>query len=98
VDGVGTIPIVTDQYPTTAVCKSVLKESDHLLLEFFYVLHIESNSYYLGQVMLLFLPMAKKETTFVYSYETWKDMIENATRLTNSRPPTPAIPPNATAE
>jgi hypothetical protein len=24
--------------------------------------------------------------TFVYSYETWKDMIENATHLTNSRP------------
>jgi hypothetical protein len=52
---------------------------------------------YLGQVMLLSLPMAKKETTFAYSYETWKDMIENATHLTNSRPPTPAIPPDATS-
>jgi hypothetical protein len=52
---------------------------------------------YLGQVMLLSLPMAKKETTFAYSYETWKDMIENATHLTNSRPPAPAIPPDATS-
>ena len=51
---------------------------------------------YLGQVMLNSLPMAKKETTFVYSYETWKDMIDNATHLTNARPPTPEIPPNAT--
>jgi hypothetical protein len=50
---------------------------------------------YLGQVMLNSLPMAKKETTFVYSYETWRDMIDNATHLTNSRPP--AIPPDATA-
>jgi hypothetical protein len=50
---------------------------------------------YLGQVMLNSLPMAKKETTFVYSYETWKDLIDNATHLTNSRPPTPAIPPSA---
>jgi len=50
---------------------------------------------YLGQVMLLTLPMAKKETTFVYSYETWKDMIENATHLSPSQPPTPALPTNA---
>ena len=48
--------------------------------------------------MLPSLPMAKKETKFVYSYETWKDLIDNGIRLTNSRPPTPAIPPNATGE
>ncbi len=53
---------------------------------------------YLGQLMLLSLPMAKKETKFVYSYETWKDLIDNGIRLTNSRPPTHAIPPNATGE
>ena len=50
---------------------------------------------YLGQVMLLTLPLAKKETTFVYSYETWKDMIENATRLSPPQAPTPALPTNA---
>jgi hypothetical protein len=53
---------------------------------------------YLGQVMLLSLPMAKKETKFVYSYEAWKDLIDNGIRLSNSRPPAPAIPPNATGE
>ena len=50
---------------------------------------------YLGQVMLLTLPMAKKETTFVYSYETWKDMIENATHLSAPQPPIPVLPLNA---
>jgi hypothetical protein len=53
---------------------------------------------HLGQLMLLSLPMAKKETKFVYSYETWKDLIANGVRLTNSRPPTPEILPNATGE
>ena len=52
---------------------------------------------YLGQVMLLSLPMAKKETKFVYSYETWMDFINNGVRLSNSRPPSPAIPPDTTA-
>jgi hypothetical protein len=52
---------------------------------------------YLGQVMLLSLPMAKKETKFVYSFETWKDFIDNATQLTNSRPPAPVIPPDTAA-
>jgi hypothetical protein len=50
---------------------------------------------YLGQVMLLSLPMAKKETNFVYSYETWIDFINNGIRLSNSRPPSPAIPHGA---
>ena len=52
---------------------------------------------YLGQVMLLSLPMAKNETKFVYSYETWIDFINNGIRLSNSRPPSPAIPPDTTA-
>jgi hypothetical protein len=50
---------------------------------------------YLGQIMLLSLPMAKNETKFVYSYETWIDFINNGIRLSNSRPPAPAIPPDA---
>ena len=50
---------------------------------------------YLGQVMLLSLPMAKNETKFVYSYEAWMDFINNGIRLSNSRPPSPAIPPGA---
>jgi hypothetical protein len=45
--------------------------------------------------MLLSLPMAKKETKFVYSYEAWMDFINNGIRLSNSRPPSPAIPPDA---
>jgi hypothetical protein len=51
---------------------------------------------YLGQVMLLSLPMAKKETKFVYSYEAWIDFINNGIRLSNSTLPSPAIPPDAT--
>ncbi len=46
---------------------------------------------YLGQVMLHTLPMARKETTFVYSYERWKDMIDNATHLSAPEPLTPAL-------
>ena len=52
---------------------------------------------YLGQVMLLSLPMAKNETKFVYSYETWIDFINNGIRLSNSRPLSPAISPDTTA-
>jgi len=52
---------------------------------------------YLGQVMLLSLPMAKNETKFVYSFETWKDLIDHGVRLSNSRPPAPVIPPDTTA-
>jgi hypothetical protein len=47
---------------------------------------------YLGQIMFHTFPTAKKETTLVYSYETWKDMMDNATHLSNSRPVQPAIP------
>src|SRR5580700_9448666 len=46
--------------------------------------------------MLLTLPLAKKETKFVYSYETWQNMIENAARLSEP-PPTPATPIEALA-
>jgi hypothetical protein len=51
---------------------------------------------YLGQFMLLTLPLAKKETKFVYSYETWQNMIENAACLSEP-PPTPATPIEALA-
>jgi hypothetical protein len=40
--------------------------------------------------------MAKKETQFVYSYETWKDMIDDAPCLSDP-PPTPAMPIEALA-
>jgi hypothetical protein len=52
---------------------------------------------YLGQVMLHALPLAKKETTFVYSYEGWKHMIENAAHLSTPQSPTPQIPASSTA-
>jgi hypothetical protein len=46
---------------------------------------------YLGQIMLHTLPLAKKETTFKYSYEVWRDMIDNATHLSAPEPSTPAL-------
>src|SRR5229473_5445775 len=39
---------------------------------------------YIGQLMLHSLPNLKKEYTFVYKYESWNKMLDNATCLSNS--------------
>src|SRR6266849_2340318 len=39
---------------------------------------------YIGQLMLHSLPNLKKEYTFVYKYESWNKMLDNATCLSDS--------------
>src|SRR5216683_1743547 len=39
---------------------------------------------YIGQVMLHYLPNLQKEYTFVYKYESWNKMLDNATCLSDS--------------
>src|SRR5216683_63526 len=41
---------------------------------------------YIGQLMLHSLPNLKKEYTFVYKYETWNNMLEKATVLSDYTP------------
>ena len=49
---------------------------------------------YLGQLLLFSLPTVKKEFSFKFEFEQWKDMLGNAVRL--SDPPDPDSPDPAT--
>ena len=45
---------------------------------------------YIGQLLLHSIPTVSRETKFVYSFERWQEMIDNAIHLPNSWPTLPA--------